>query len=53
MTVNSTVKIFLVFGLILTTPISCAARRPLATPVPVALPAPPPPPPPPPPPQKG
>ena len=50
MTVNSTVKILLVSGLILTTPLGCAARKvPPATPVPVARPQPPPPPPAPPP----
>jgi len=50
--VNSTVKIFLVSGLILTTPVGCAPRRPLATPVQVVVPPPPPPPPPAPPPKK-
>ena len=49
---NSTVKIFLVSGLILTTPVGCAPRRPLATPVQVVVPPPPPPPPPAPPPKK-
>jgi hypothetical protein len=49
MTVNSTVKIFLVFGLILTAPVSCVPRRGPEAPVRVAPPPPPPPPPAPPP----
>ena len=49
MTVNSTVKIFLVFGLILTTPVACVPRRGPEAPVRVAPPPPPPPPPAPPP----
>lgn len=49
MTVNSRVKIFLVSGLILTTPVGCVPRRgPPATPVAAVVPPPPPPPPPPP-----
>jgi hypothetical protein len=52
MTVNSTVKIFLVFGLILTTPVACVPRRGPEVPVRVAPPPPPPPPPPAPPPKK-
>jgi hypothetical protein len=52
MTVNSTAKIFLVFGLILTAPIACVPRRGPEAPVQVAPPPPPPPPPPAPPPKK-
>jgi len=51
--VNTTLKILLVSGLILTAPLGCAPRRgPPVAPVPVALPKPPPPPPPAPPPKK-
>ena len=50
MTVNSTVKIFLVFGLILTAPVGCVPRR--GTQAGVWVPPPPPPPPPPAPPPK-
>jgi hypothetical protein len=46
--VNTTLKIMLVFGLILSAPLGCVPRRPLATPAPVVVPPPPPPPPPPP-----
>jgi hypothetical protein len=49
MTVNSTVKIFLVFGLILSAPVACVPRRGPEAPVRVAPPPPPPPPPAPPP----
>ena len=49
---NSTVKIFLVFGLILTAPVTCVPRRGPEVPVQVAPPPPPPPPPPAPPPRK-
>jgi hypothetical protein len=47
MTVNSTVKIFLVFGLILSAPVACVPRRGPEAPVRVAPPPPPPPAPPP------
>jgi hypothetical protein len=52
MPVNSTVKIFLVFGLILTAPVTCVPRRGPEAPVWVAPPPPPSPPPPPAPPPK-
>jgi hypothetical protein len=53
MTVNSTIKLFLVSGLILALPMGCAARRrPPEMPAPVVAPPPPPPPPPAPPPKK-